>query len=216
MFPQQESSHPCHTSCQIKRCITVINYIRILVRTFDWLLARGHFRTSTTKERYKCDLKNRLQIPQTEKQPDKFLSMKNVTIQNWLCKISDQTSLYHCYNCRGRKSLFYSRDRYSLCYIRKFLMTPESTHIPALLPPGGVPLYSDPSSKRRISRDKDELKQKGEVCWHLLHILLSHLDSFFNSFGSFLRVYYCLASRETGTHSKCKLLEEGPPESSMT
>lgn len=60
--------------------IRVINYIRILVRTFDWLLARGHFRTSTTKDRYKCDLKDRLQIPQTEKQPDKFLSMKNVTI----------------------------------------------------------------------------------------------------------------------------------------
>lgn len=63
-MPHQLSDQALH--------ITVINYIRILVRTFDWLLARGHSRTSTTKERYKCDLKNRLQIPQTEKQPDKF------------------------------------------------------------------------------------------------------------------------------------------------
>ena len=85
----------------------------------------------------------------------------------------------------GEENLFYGRDRYSLCCIRKFLMTPKSTWTPALLPPGGVPLYSGPSSKRRISRGKDELRQKGDVCWHLLHILLSLLDSFFNSFWFF-------------------------------
>lgn len=203
MLLHQESSHPHYTSCQFEGWIRVTNYIRILVRTLDWLLANGHFRTSTTKGRYKCDLKNKLQSPK-QKRLDTFPSVKNDANQNWLCKRNYQASLCQCHCC-GKTTLFsQQRQIIASALLEWFPRTWEPITYLLSLVPQAESLCPSASFSAGPTR-----RQKGSVCVHsLTDPSLAFLIHFKIYFGSFLRADYCVASGDSGNHPNASYLRE--------
>lgn len=185
MLSHQEPSHPRYTSCQLKGCISVINYIRSLVRTFDWLLAKGHLRTSTTKDRYKCDLKNKLQSPKPKKWPVIFRARK---MWQFRTGFANQMIRHHYVsvtvvreNKQTNKNLFFTTETdNSLCYLTIISRDLRAHHVPTIasVPRQSVSVQVTPTPERaKRSRDRRECLPASSYGFFLY---LS--DSFFNSF----------------------------------
>lgn len=136
MHSHQESSHARYTSCQLKGCIRVINYIRILVRTFDWHLAKGHFRTSMTKDRYKCDPGEKLKNWKWDKRNDQINFQ---TWKMWQFRIGfPKQMIRHHYvsvSVGGggtKQNSFSQQTDNSLCYLRIISHDPKAHRVPTV------------------------------------------------------------------------------------